>query len=101
MQPTNNVIFQEFTMVAECYATREDQTTASATHAVYPESDSDEREQDRNTALQQIRLDVVAKQDWVIGTFLQQNHSWPSDHNKLVPKYPDVRFWTGGGGKYK
>ena len=37
-------------MVAECYATREDQTTASATHAVYPESDSDEREQDRNTA---------------------------------------------------
>jgi hypothetical protein len=41
---------QEFTLVAECYVTREDQRTAFATHTAYPKSDSDEREQDCNTA---------------------------------------------------
>jgi hypothetical protein len=44
------LFYQEFTLVAECYDTLEDQRTASATHTVYPESDLDEREQECNTA---------------------------------------------------
>jgi hypothetical protein len=87
------LFYQEFTLVAECYDTHEDQRTASATHTVCPESDSDKREQGCNSAyskddLISLRNNIGDRKHSCSKTTLGR------DHGRLAAKHLDVRFGT-------